>query len=145
MTDNTNTTKDDLLERRRARREESDTEDSDLVQLLTPESRFRTLDALLSVAGDAMTERNVAEQAGISQSSANRHLKALITEDLVQQVEKVGNARRYRANTGHPLVQLLAMADNIIRFGRTPSILDEHWVGDPEYEPGDHPNDPRGE
>lgn len=138
-------TPDVLLERRREHRETSDTDDSDLVQLLTPDSRFRVLDALLGVNGEPQTESQVAEQADVSQASANRHLKGLVDDDLVHLADKVGNARRYRANTDHPLVQVLAMGDRILRFGQSPQLLDDQWVGEPQYEPGDHPADPRDE
>lgn len=120
---------------------------SDLAEILTPETRFLVLDSLIASGGDLMTVSQIGDAAGVSQASVSRHVNTLEEYGVVEQGEKMGNARTYRANVDHPLVQLLVMADNVVRFGSTKHLLDDQFLGEPgaDYQPGDHPADDRDE
>lgn len=124
----------------------SDSASSDLAEVLTPESRFRLLEALVFEGGDLMTVSQIVDRAGVSQATASRHLPALETFGVVREGEKMGNARTFRAAMDHPLVQLLRMAGAVVQTGTTPMLLEQQFVGevDVQYEPGDHPEDPGG-
>lgn len=105
---------------------------SPLAELLTPETRFLVVDALIDERGNdgPLTVAQIAQQSGVSQPSISRHLPVLADYGIVEQGEKMGNARTWRVNWHHPVVQLLAMADDVSRFGRTEMLLGEQFVRD---------------
>lgn len=122
----------------------NDSEKTPFAELLTPRARVQIIDALLG-ANEDLTASEVCDMAGIDRSTFHAHEDFLLTTGLVERPKKKGNAWVYRLNPHHPVVQLLTMADVVFRHGETPMLLEGQFVGEPgaDYEPGDHPKDPR--
>ena len=99
-------------------------------QLFTPKSRALILDVLVSERGDALTVSEIVDYStgGLAKSSVHNHIDDLITLGVVEDAGKKGNAQTYQLNTSHPVAQLLAMLDNVLMWGRTPTLLDEAFV-----------------
>ena len=98
-------------------------------RLFTPKSRALILDALLGDRGDPMTVRMIVDRhESLSTSGFHRHKEALLDHGVMIEADKRGNAQQYALNINHPIVQLLAMFENIAMGGRTPPLLDEQFV-----------------
>lgn len=99
-------------------------------QLFTPKSRALILDVLVSERGDALTVSEIVDYStgGLGKSSVHNHIDDLITLGVVEDAGKKGNAQTYQLNTSHPVAQLLAMLDNVLMWGRTPTLLDEAFI-----------------
>lgn len=112
---------------------------------LTPRSRTQILDVLVGSGGESLTVAQICERAGIDRGTFTRQKMALLDLGLMGRGEQVSNAKTYRLNRAHPWAQLLGMFDQVGRFGTTAMLLDERFVGTPgsDYEPGEHPGDPR--
>jgi len=98
--------------------------------LLTPESRFRIIAALTEADGEPMAVSRLVEIAGVSKASFHRHEDDLLGLGVMQEVDKVGNARRFALDKQHPAAQLLWMLDRVLSFGETSMALDEAFVLD---------------
>lgn len=97
--------------------------------LFTPKSRTLILDALMSARGDALSAQTIANHHDdLSVSGVNRHREALLDLGVIVETGKVGNAMMYQLNKNHPVVQLLAMIDNIVMWGETPMLLGEEFT-----------------
>lgn len=112
--------------------------------LFTPRNRGRMLNVFLT-AVEPQTATQVCKQAGIARSTFDDHVSVLEAAGVVQKGGEMAGAATYRTNRSHPVVQLLTMAKTVQSKGVTPMLLDEEFIGRPEaeYEPGDHPADPR--
>lgn len=124
---------------------ENDVDEAPFVVLLTPRSRFKCIRVLLG-ATEPLTSREIAEDAGIDYSTwSDQHRDILLASGVIESPGKKGNAQVFTVNHDHPVAQLIQMADMVFRKGTTPNLLDAQFVGRPEaeYEPGDHPADPR--
>jgi hypothetical protein len=99
--------------------------------LFVPKSRALILDALISARGDALSAQIIANHHDdLSVSGVNRHREALLDQGVVVEAGKVGNAMTYQLNEHHPVVQLLAMLDNIVMWGETPMLLNEEFIAE---------------
>lgn len=99
--------------------------------LFTPKSRTLILDALISARSDAISAQTIANHHDdLSVTGVNRHREALIDLGVVVEAGKVGNAMTYQLNRDHPVVQLLAMLDNLVVGGETPILLNEDFVAE---------------
>lgn len=101
--------------------------------LFTPPLRAAIVDTLIG-AVEPLTVREIADRAGVDKNALYDHLGVdayLIEAGIVQSAGKKGNAGVWTANDDHPVVQLLVMADTVLRHGQTPMLLDERFVGDP--------------
>jgi len=121
-------------------------DDSLLAMIFTPRARARILDALVGAHTEALSAAQICERADVGTSSFDRQKDALLDLGVLEEAGMVGNAQTYRLNRAHPVAQLLGMLDQVLRFGTTSMLLDERFVGTPgtDYEPGEHPDDPRG-
>jgi hypothetical protein len=105
------------------------------VQAFTPKSRPLILHVLLRQPDEALTITEIAAKSTeLGTSSIHNHIDALIDLGLVYEAGKKGNAQTYQLEARHPVVQLLAMINNVFLWGRTPPSLDEQFVfeGDAE-------------
>lgn len=123
---------------------DSGSERTPLQELLTPRAKLAILDALLGV-NEPLSAAEICDHAEIDRSTFADHESPLMAAGVLERPKKVGNAWVYRLNQQHPVVQLLTMLDVAFRHGETPMLLDEQFVGTPgeDYQPGDHPDDPR--
>jgi DNA-binding transcriptional ArsR family regulator len=99
------------------------------VQAFTPKSRALILHVLLSQPAEALTISEIAAYpVELAKSSIHGHIDALVDLGLVVEAGKKGNAQTYRLENRHPVIQLLAMIDNVFQLGRTPQYLGEQFV-----------------
>jgi DNA-binding transcriptional ArsR family regulator len=117
-----------------------------LESLLTPRARLGILQELIhanKMGEEPLTQSNLTDRnARVSRSAFYNHIDALLDYGVVEETDKVGNARRFRVVTEHPAVQALAMLDNIMMWGQTPQMLDDQFIAPddadgPVYEDGD--------
>lgn len=129
----------------RSQMDDPDATSSPFRALFAPPTRVAILDVLLQHQSDDLTKSDICDAGGISESPFYDHIGFLVDAGVVVKGEKVANAQTWRINRDHPVAQLLAMAKRVQAFGQTPDLLDEQFVGEPgvDYEPGDHPDDPR--
>lgn len=107
--------------------------ESPFLRLFSPRSKAAIVDALLSAGGEPKTVSELSEMnEHVTSSSFNRHRDDLEAYGLLEQDGKRGNARVYSINTSHPLAQSLKMVENVILYGKTPMVLDEEYVGEPD-------------
>lgn len=148
MADDRPLTPQDVRDRASAFREDHIDEEgaSLLAAILTPRSRARIVDVLVGSPGEDLTVAEICEQADIDRGTFTRQKMPLLDVGIMEQGEQVANAKTYRINRDHPIAQLVGMLDQVLRFGTTSMLLDEQFVQSPgeDYEPGEHPNDPRG-
>ena len=99
------------------------------VQAFTPKSRALILHVLLSQRDEALTISEIASYpVELAKSSVHDHIDVLVDLGLVYKAGKKGNAQTYRLEDRHPVIQLLAMIDNVFLLGRTPQYLGEQFV-----------------
>lgn len=110
--------------------EEAPDAETAFTALLTPESRFRIIAALIEADGEPLAVSRLVEIAGVSKASFHRHEDALLNVGVLREVDKVGNARRFALDKEHPVAQLLWMVDRVLAFGETDMALDERFVRD---------------
>jgi len=146
-TTDTGLTPDDVREQTREFREKhiGTCGPSLLAAALTPRSRVQIIDVLLGAADERLSAAEICEAAGIDRGTFTRQERPLVDLGVMEQAGRVGNARTYRLNRTHPVVQLLGMLDQVFRFGTAAELLDEQFVGTPgaDYEPGEHSADSR--
>jgi len=102
--------------------------ESVLTAVLTPESRLRILGALVESGGEPLIASRICDIAGVSKASFARQKTDLLDAGIMDEVDKVGNARRFALNKDHPAAQLLWMLDRVLSFGETTMALDEEFV-----------------
>jgi hypothetical protein len=110
--------------------EAGDVIETPLTALLTPESRFRIIAALIEADGEPLSVARLSEIAGVSKASFARQKDALETAGVMLEADQVGNAKRYVLNKNHPAAQLLWMADRVLSFGQTELALDEAFLSE---------------
>lgn len=138
MADDTNHdwTPDDLVEYRQdwiRAQAESDQHYTLFRDLFTPRARAIVLDVLLGT-DQPLSAAQICEEGEISTTTFNDHRGALLDLGVIRRAGKVSNATTYELDRGHPAAQLLKMLDNVLRFGSTPMVLDERFVGIPSGE-----------
>jgi len=105
-------------------------------QLVTPATRARVLDVLLVEPGEAWTITEIAQQNDrLSVSSISREKDALLDAGVIVTAGKKGNAQTYQLNFGHPVAELLRMLTATTTWGKTPALLDEHWIAEDSQDP----------
>jgi len=112
----------------------SDDVETPLTALLTPESRFRIIAALVEANHDPLKISRLCEIAGVSKASFARHEDDLLEVGIMREVDKVGNARRFALNEAHPAAQLLWMLDRVLMTGETSDALDDRFIFDEAWE-----------
>ena len=107
---------------------------TEVFELMTPRSRGAIVDALLQMADEPRTAREIADaHSDVTVPSFNRHRDALRDFGVLLESEKRGNAQTYRLNTNHPTVQLLGMINQVYNHGTTPPLLDEKFYRESDF------------
>lgn len=83
---------------------------SPFTRLLETKSRVRMIDTFLGKSYDELTREEIAELAGIDQSSVSRNLGILLDIGLVKETGTRGNATTFTLNSEHPVAESLKSA-----------------------------------
>lgn len=98
--------------------------------LFTPRARGELLHQLLSLT-EPRTAAEICDQFHISRSTFGNHIDTLVAAGVITDAGKRGNATTYQPNRDHPVTQLLTMAETVQRYGVTPDLLDDQFIGQP--------------
>lgn len=90
-----------------ARDHESGIERGALVSLLTPPSKVRVLQTLITMQGEKANPTRICEHAGIGRSSWYNCVDDLLLFGVIEQVDSAGNSPLYRVDMDDEIVELL--------------------------------------
>lgn len=104
-------------------------DDSPLVRLLRKEGRVRILDVFLRKHYTPLSAPEVADLAGVSVSTFTRNKDELLALNIVEEVEREGNAQHYQLNKDSEIAQILGEAQREL-LELSQQIVEETDVND---------------
>lgn len=93
-----------------------DMDDSPFIEFFGNYPRMRVLDFLLANNSSEYSKTELARCAGISFNSLETFWNGLLTQGVIRETRKIGNARLYGLNQENPLVADLMLFDKKLLF-----------------------------
>lgn len=90
-------------------------ENNPMIEIFGKEGNIRILITLIDACGSPLTVSDIADQSGVNRQTFYNNEKMLKKYDLIEEADKIGNAKRYRVDlTYEPIQKIMGLYDSMI-------------------------------